>query len=118
MLSKNTCDEVHLIVKLPAIILKASKFTKKKLLHTHFSRILARFYKLLFIVLFLGIISWKGVLCFNGGRASFLSRGGRGGAPWRASVLAGGGGVSKKIVRWRPPLPHYGKPCKHRSFKK
>ena len=43
MLSKNTCEGVHLIVKLPAISLQASKFTKNELLHTYFSRILARF---------------------------------------------------------------------------
>ena len=43
MLSKNTCEGVHLIVKLWAISLQASKFTKNKLLHTYFSRILARF---------------------------------------------------------------------------
>ena len=36
MLSKNTCDGVHLIVKLPAISLQACKFTKNELLHTHF----------------------------------------------------------------------------------
>ena len=42
MLSKNTCEGVYLIVKLPTIILQACKFTKNKL-HTHFSRILARF---------------------------------------------------------------------------
>ena len=42
MLSKNTCEGVHLIVKLPAISLQASKFTKNELLHTYFSRILAR----------------------------------------------------------------------------
>ena len=64
MLSKNTCEGVHLKVKLPAIRLQASKFTKNKLLQTYFLRILARF---LVIVLFLGIISWKGVSCFNGG---------------------------------------------------
>ena len=80
-------------------------------------------FKLLFIVLFLGIISWRGVSCFNGGicfsdgRASFLSWG----MPHRgASVLIGG--FSKKIAGWgSPPLmpppppplppPHYGKPC-------
>ena len=67
-----------MIVKLPAISLQASKFTKKELLQTYFSRILARF-KLLFTVLFLGIISWKGVSCFHGegsfsdGGPSFLS---------------------------------------------
>ena len=43
MLSKNTCEGVHLIVKLPAISLQASKFTKNELLQTYFSRILARF---------------------------------------------------------------------------
>ena len=40
---KNTCEGVHLIVKLPAISLQASKFTKNELLHIYFSRILARF---------------------------------------------------------------------------
>ena len=43
MLLKNTCEGVHLIVKLPAISLQACKFTKNELLHTYFSRILARF---------------------------------------------------------------------------
>ena len=43
MLSKNTCKRVHLIVKLPAIILQAYKFTKNELYHIYFSRILARF---------------------------------------------------------------------------
>ena len=43
MLSKNTCEGVHLIVKLPAISLQACKFTKNELIHTYFSRILARF---------------------------------------------------------------------------
>ena len=33
MLSKNTCEGVHLIVKLPAISLQ---FTKDELLHTYF----------------------------------------------------------------------------------
>ena len=43
MLSKNTCKGVHFIVKLLAISLQASKFTKNELLRTYFSRILARF---------------------------------------------------------------------------
>ena len=43
MLSKNTCEGVHLIVKLPAIGLQAWKFTKNELLHIYISRILARF---------------------------------------------------------------------------
>ena len=42
MLLKITCEGVHLIVKLLAISLQASKFTKNEL-HTYFSRILARF---------------------------------------------------------------------------
>ena len=64
ILSKNTCEGVHLIVKLPAIRLQACKFTKNELLHTYFSQILARFYVI--IMLFLGIISWKGASRFNG----------------------------------------------------
>ena len=51
MPSKNICEGVHLIVELPSIILQSCKFTKNKLLHTHFSRVLPRF---------LGIFSWKG----------------------------------------------------------
>ena len=43
MLSKNTCEGVHLIVKLPTISLQASKFTKNELLRTYFSRVLATF---------------------------------------------------------------------------
>ena len=43
MLSKNTYEGVHLIVKFPAVSLQPSKFTKNKLLCTYFSRILARF---------------------------------------------------------------------------
>ena len=43
MLLKNTCEGIHLIVKLPAISLEACKFTKNELLHTYFSKILARF---------------------------------------------------------------------------
>ena len=42
-LSKNTCEGVHLIVKLPGISLQACKFIKNELLHAYFSRILARF---------------------------------------------------------------------------
>ena len=36
MMSKNTYDEVHLIVKLLAISLQACKFTTNELLHTYF----------------------------------------------------------------------------------
>ena len=48
MLLKNTCEGVHLIVKLLAISLQASKFTKNEFLHTYFSRTLARFYVIIF----------------------------------------------------------------------
>ena len=48
MLLKNTCEGVHLIVKLPAISLQASKFTKNELLHTYFSKILARFWVIIY----------------------------------------------------------------------
>ena len=43
ILSKNSCEGVHLIIKLPAISPQAYKFTKFELLHTYLSRILARF---------------------------------------------------------------------------
>ena len=43
MLLKNTYEEVHMIVKLPAISLQTYKFTKNELLQTYFSRTLARF---------------------------------------------------------------------------
>ena len=36
MLSKNTCEGVHLIVKLQAISLQTCKFSKNELFHTHF----------------------------------------------------------------------------------
>ena len=38
---KNTCEGVHLLVKLPAVSLQACNFTKNELLHAYFSRILA-----------------------------------------------------------------------------
>ena len=34
-LLKNTCEGVHLILKLPAISLQACKFTKNELFHTY-----------------------------------------------------------------------------------
>ena len=73
-------------------------------------------FKLLFIVLFLGIISWKsasrfnGGVCFSDGRASFLS----GATPHEGtSVLMGGGGGWKKFVVWEgaPPCSPLWKPC-------
>ena len=41
-LSKNI-QKIHLLVRLPCINQQACKFTKNELLHTYFSRILARF---------------------------------------------------------------------------
>ena len=51
-------------------------------------------FKLIFIVIFLGIISRKGASRFNGGEGCFSDGGGdfifnRGDAPWGASVLMG-----------------------------
>ena len=83
MLLKNTCEGVYLIVKLPAISLQACKFTKITKIYNFFTHILQGFlldFKLLFIVVFLEIISWKGASFFSGewgffsdGGASFLS---------------------------------------------
>ena len=42
-LLKNTCERVHLLVKLQPITQQACRFTKIKLIHTYFPRILARF---------------------------------------------------------------------------
>ena len=98
MLSKNTREGVHLIVKLAAISLQASKFTKYELLHTYFSRILARFYVIIYCA-FLGIISWKGVSCFNG--AVLFFRWGalifKWGMPHEGGISLGGG--VQKIVK-------------------
>ena len=71
ILSKNTCNGVHLIVigfisvisfiwQLPAVSLQASKFTKNELF-THIFQGFQLDFKLLFIVLLLGIISWKNI---------------------------------------------------------
>ena len=102
MLSKNTQEGVHLIVKLPAISLQAGKFTKNELFHTIFQGFQLDF-KLLFIVVFLGIISWKDASRFNGGGGCFSDRG--------ASFLSGEaphGGFFEKIRRMggAPPMPH------------
>ena len=90
ILSKNTCEGVHLTVKLLPISLKACKCT-------HIFQGFWLAFKLLFI-------SWKGVLCFNGGGGGGVVFQMKGfifkwrGAPW-ASVLVGGG--FEKTVRWR-----------------
>ena len=90
MLSKNTCEGVHLIVKLPAISLEACKFTKNELLHAYFSRILARFY-LLFICAFSRNHFIEGCFTFQwgGGVGGCFSDGGDWGrgAPPHAQVV-------------------------------
>ena len=73
---KNTCEGVHLIVvKLPAISLQACK--PANLLKMNFFTLIFQGlqldFKLLIIVLFLGIISWKGASRFNGGRGVCFS---------------------------------------------
>ena len=73
ILSKNTCDGVHLIVKLPAISLQACKFTKNELLLIYFWRILARRTSSHFVE---GCFTFQwglGERCFSDGGASFLS---------------------------------------------
>ena len=80
MLLKNTCERVHLIVKLPAIRLQVSKFTKNDLLHIYFSRILARFYIIIYCAFsenhFMeGCFMFQWGIVFQKG-ASFLSGGG------------------------------------------
>ena len=81
MLSKNTCEEVHFILKLPAISMQACKFTRNELLRTYFSRILARFQVIVYCAFTRNhfmegrfAFQWGGG-CFSdgGGGASFLS---------------------------------------------
>ena len=101
-LLKNTYEGVHLLVKLSAISLQACKFTKNKLLHAYFSRILARFW----------VICWdfprnhfmEGGSRFNGGN-SFLSWGG--GRPiGRHQFCRGRGGFEndRRIGGLPPPM--------------
>ena len=68
---------------------------------THIFQGFQLYFRLLFIVLFLGIIPWKGVSRFIGG---IIFKCGGEDALWRASFLMGGG-VSKKIVGWGGPHP-------------
>ena len=114
MLLKNTCEGVYLIVKLPAISLQACKFTKMNF----FTHILQGFlldFKLLFIVLFLEIISWKGASFFSGEWGCFSDGGGGFIFKWEVHPMGGtsvlmGEGDSKKIVGWGVGTHHYGKP--------
>ena len=113
-MSKNTCEGVHLIVKLPAICLQASKFTKNELLHTYFFN---KDFRLLIIVLFLGIISWKSVSSFNGWfvfqMGGFIFKWGRG-TPWGGHqfLWEGGEGFEKnRKIRGMPPMNTMGGPA-------
>ena len=81
MLSKNTCDGVHLIVKLLVISLQACTFIKNELLHTYFWRILARFSVIIYCAFSRNhfmegyfTFQWGGLL-FRWGGASFLCGG-------------------------------------------
>ena len=70
-------------------------------------------------MLFLGIVSWKGASCFNGGGGGvvFQIEGGFifkwGGAPHGWSISFDGGVFKKKCrMGGVPPMPpNYGKPC-------
>ena len=90
--SKNTSEGVYLIVKLSAISLQASKFTKNELVNTYFSRIFARFSVIIYCAFsrnhFMeGCFNFQwGGLFFRWGRASFLSGVS---APGGSSVLVG-----------------------------
>ena len=126
MLSKNTCEGVHLIVKLPAISLQACKFTKMNFFTHVFEGFWLDFK--LFFVLFLEIISWKGGYfmsqsqgvwggghCFSDRGISFLCGGGGAGAPWRSISFDGRESFLKKLLdegrRAIPPMHlHCGKP--------
>ena len=124
MLLKNTCEGVYLIVKLPAISLQACKFTKMNF----FTHILQGFlldFKLLFIVLFLEIISWKGASFFSGEWGCFSDGGGGFIFKWEVHPMGGTsvlmGEVFKKNCRigGQPPHTHshYGKPCNYFGLK-
>ena len=122
MPSKNTCEEVHFILKLPAISMQACKFTRNELLRTYFSRILARFQVIIYCAFTRNhfmeghfAFQWRGVVFQMEGGASFLS-----GvcAPWGGIAFdVEGGGVQKKLNGGGgggggapPHAPHYGKP--------
>ena len=114
ILSKNTCEGVHLILKLPAICLQASKFTKNELLHTYFFN---KDFRLLIIVLFLGIISWKSVSSFNGWfvfqMGGFIFKWGRG-THASSSVFVGGRVLKNeknRKIRGVPPMNTMGSPA-------
>ena len=127
MLPKNTCEGVHLMVKLLAISLQACKFTKNELFYTYFSRILARL-KVIIYCAFSRNHFIEGRLL----RVS-VGAGGEGGLffrwlffilKWEVRPMGGidfDWGFSKKIVGGGggvalPPCPPpYGKPCSSKS---
>ena len=109
MLSKNTCEGVHLLVKLPAISLQVCKPANllKMNFFTHIFQEFQLEFKLLFIVLFLEIISWKGASHFNGGGEVLFFR-------WEGfifkCVVGAQQGFEKNCLMGEPPLPsNYGK---------
>ena len=80
MMSKNTCEGIHLIKKLPAISLQASQFSKNELLHTSFSRILARFEVIIYgffsrthFMEACFMFQWELSFSYGVGRAFFIS---------------------------------------------
>ena len=125
MLSKNTCVGVHFIVKLQAISLPACKLLKMNFF-THIFEGFQLDFKLLFIVLFLGIISWKGGSCFNGEfvfqMGGFIFKwgwhlmgegisfdGGRGGGGFKKNSQDGGCSHAPPLCETLLPLPFWSK---------
>ena len=101
MQSKNTCEGVHLIVKLPTVSLQASKFTKNELLHTFFkglSQILSYYIVCFFQESFHGRVLHFSVRGFAFQMGGFFSKWG--------SIDFDGGRFSKKVVGQggAPPL--------------
>ena len=110
MLLKNTCEWVHLLVKVPAISLQACKFTKNELVHAYFLRILARFYVIIYCAFsrnhFIeGAFTFQWGACFSDGGFIFNPQ----------ESIGFDGGRFKKIVGWGGGRPSYGKlygkPC-------
>ena len=97
MLSKNTCEGIHLTVKLATISLQACKFTKVNF----FTHIFHRFLLDLLFFVFSRNDFMEGCFTFQWGEGEegVVFQMGEGGfifkwgcAPWGASVLMGGGG--------------------------
>ena len=118
MLSKNTCDGVHLIVKLLVISLQACTFIKNELLHTYFWRILARFSVIIYCA-FSRNHFMEGYFTFQWGGLLFRWGGGLHFYVGVGPVGIGFDGRGFKKNRWMrgdtPHAPHYGKPCPRHS---